>query len=505
MELKLNKDTICMQEELLRSNFEQAIDCEFTLPDYCPDIVRILKCSINTKIISSRIANKSINIDGCANIEIQYIGEENKLRGYELPVSFSKSIDINDDINSADIKIKTKCEYVNFRAVNNRKIDVHGAVSIFVVASFCANKEILMDAQGCGVQKKSKTLNYKDPIGIIDKQFLINEDTEIPENNSIAHIIRHDEKLIFDETKPITNKVIVKGRVKLNVFYCTEKDEYEHITKEIPFNQIMDMFGADEECKVSILGDICCCELKTLTAPDGVCKIINSVIKMNISVFCYKNNSVTTITDAYSTKYNLSSKEQVYSNICEKESLSDSFSFSEKVTLPDDTVKIIDIWNTVPDFSYELNENGLDINILTSLCIVSKTTEGNIGFSENKINANKHFDIFDCDEMNLQDIRIKNITYTLTDSGCADVKMEFVILGNLCCNENFSAISDIEIIDEKMIANQAPLTVYFADKGENLWDIAIKYNTETEAIMRANELQDHLLEKSMPLLIPSVI
>ena len=45
MDMQLTYRGVCVDEPLYNDSVEQAIDCEFTLPDYCPDIQKILKCT----------------------------------------------------------------------------------------------------------------------------------------------------------------------------------------------------------------------------------------------------------------------------------------------------------------------------------------------------------------------------------------------------------------------------------------------------------------------------
>ena len=47
MELNLKKEAVASCELLLDSAAEQTIECDVLLPDYCPDIVRVLCCSVD--------------------------------------------------------------------------------------------------------------------------------------------------------------------------------------------------------------------------------------------------------------------------------------------------------------------------------------------------------------------------------------------------------------------------------------------------------------------------
>ena len=51
---------------------------------------------------------------------------------------------------------------------------------------------------------------------------------------------------------------------------------------------------------------------------------------------------------------------------------------------------------------------------------------------------------------------------------------------------------------------QAALTIYFAQAGESVWDIACRYNTTAEAILTQNALGGDTLTENRKLLIPRV-
>ena len=46
MEYRVMKGEIPVCETILDTSAEQPIDLDFSLPDYCPDIQKILKCQI---------------------------------------------------------------------------------------------------------------------------------------------------------------------------------------------------------------------------------------------------------------------------------------------------------------------------------------------------------------------------------------------------------------------------------------------------------------------------
>ena len=55
MEFKVNRETFTASQIALDTTVEQAVERDFVLPDYYPDIFRILKCRVIPKIMSHSI------------------------------------------------------------------------------------------------------------------------------------------------------------------------------------------------------------------------------------------------------------------------------------------------------------------------------------------------------------------------------------------------------------------------------------------------------------------
>ena len=52
MDLKLNREMLSMTRTILDASCEQAVEKDFLLPDYYPDIFRVLKCVITPTVQS---------------------------------------------------------------------------------------------------------------------------------------------------------------------------------------------------------------------------------------------------------------------------------------------------------------------------------------------------------------------------------------------------------------------------------------------------------------------
>ena len=64
MQQKCLKSDIYINENYFCDSLEQAIDVDFTLPDFCPDISKIFKCHAVPRITSKSLSGNNITVDG---------------------------------------------------------------------------------------------------------------------------------------------------------------------------------------------------------------------------------------------------------------------------------------------------------------------------------------------------------------------------------------------------------------------------------------------------------
>ena len=164
MSVELTSRSIGQEETYYDNYVEQSVDCDVTLPDYCPDIMRIIKCTVSTSITGSKLIGDRATADGNAKIRIIYADEKNKVFCYDQDYPFSRYAELNSALDNAFLSCSAKTEYVNCRAVSKRRIDVHGALSVRfrVLGNKC--QSLISDACGNGIQLKRKGLDIDDVV-----------------------------------------------------------------------------------------------------------------------------------------------------------------------------------------------------------------------------------------------------------------------------------------------------------------------------------------------------
>ena len=62
MQINPCKEQICTKEIVYDNTVEQSVEMEYVLPDYYPNVFKILKTSIETKVLSKIVSNRTKTI-----------------------------------------------------------------------------------------------------------------------------------------------------------------------------------------------------------------------------------------------------------------------------------------------------------------------------------------------------------------------------------------------------------------------------------------------------------
>lgn len=510
MELNLEYESICINEIVFNGIMEQSVELDYLLPDYCHGIFKVLKCKITPKIMSYQLSANKLVVDGMAYIKVIYVSEENNcIRSFEQKMPFTKSVDVMGEVEHPNIMLNSKCDYVNCRVVNSKRLDIRGAISINACVTDQKSIDVLTDANGSGVHLKKQSVNIPNKKLYGQRQFVVKEDVDISVVNCIENIIYSETKSITTECKIIANKVICKGEVIVHTLYSSETDaEPEVMEHIIPVSQIVDVTGIDEQYNCIINFDVKGLIINSMDAQGE-----NNLVEMELSmgVYCegYFEKQVELVDDAYSTIYEtemILNNTKIEKVICE---VNQQEMMRFEVDIPTDNLSCIyDVVCDVNGVSHSNDDKIMTINCDINNCVIGKDCDNIPVMFEQSKNCEVKFELPCCYDnvMFNPNVKILSVSYTMISKTKIEVRIEVKVKGCLYTIEEYNVVTDIQIDSEnkKCKDKSSALTLYFADKGEDIWNIAKRYNTSAQAILNENNLENQYLKQNGMILIPIV-
>lgn len=515
MKLLLDKEPVFLTETVYDGQTEQSVEFDYVLPDYYPDIFKIFKCTLTPGIVSYSVSGTQLFIDGVVYIKVLYLSEQSdSINCVEQRFTYSKTIELVKNTDKPVVNLIQKTDYCNCRAVSGRRIDVRGAVSCKIkVTGFCEG-EILSGVSGLGAEVKRDNVSYCGNRLYACRQYVTREDIETGSGGGIAAILTTSCSAGVTDTKIIADKVVIKGEAKVKALYLTRSGEgmqTEVMEAAVPLSQIVDVEGITDSHSCCARFDILDCDLEIKQGDDGENRLLGCEITADCKVAAYKECVISPVSDIYSTDY-----ESSFTAVPVKLEHSPGFLLTQhsiRSVLECGDGELGEVFDCKCDMAgYTLRsseESGrLIINGQINIWLIGKNSTGKPIFIEKSESFELETDMETDNGDYSADIgvSVSNVSYSISGDRTADVQIQLSAQGLVYRIKTINAVSEINIMEElpKNKSSEYALKLYYADKGEKIWDIAKRYNTSVAAVTAENELEEEQLTAASMLLIPIV-
>lgn len=510
MDNKALKTDVFTNENVWTDSCEQPIDIEFTLPEYCPDISKIFKCKTATRIASKSLNDKSITVDGSVSITVLYCDTNNKLCSYEYQYPFNKVRETDIDTSGCDLFATAKTDYINCRAVSGRKVDIHGAATINLKL-FCRKcKSVISDIDNCNIEARRSTAPATSPMGYAEKYVLIEEEITLSDGTfPIEKIIRYDAYPTVTDCKIITDKVMNKGEMAVNITYCAENNKNPQVVKTlIPFSQIVDIGGITENCQCETKTVLSFLDIKPKTNAAGECKSFMLNAKLLLCSQAYCDDAVPIICDAFSRRFeaDIIRDKVTFTKMCDN--IKERFHFKDVLTLNEGLTSVLDLWCDVQSVKPKFSDGKLIVYGVIIVSVVGVNENGETVFVEKPLDfeyahsLNNVTEVLECQP----EVCVVSCGYTINSPITLEIRADLALNAAVLEKQGIELITELKLNEQKIKPkhNNCALTVYYASGQESVWDIARLYNASVDEIMKINEIKGEYVSEGSMLLVPSI-
>lgn len=510
MEFNIHKEKISLCETNFQGNCEHAIDCDITLPDYLPDIVKLIRCVCIPGVKSHQVNGDRITAECNCILRILYTCENGKLNCYEQNIQFAKQIELKSNHIETDIFVGAKTDYVNYRVSGQRRFEVHGAVTVFAKANIKKQIEVVSDACGDGITLKTEKDDICDLCSVIEKTFSVSETCDAGTlSEPMGCVIASYGSCVIDELKIISDKLFLKGELIVHTtFTGAQTHQVQTIDNTINLNQIIDAADITEECLLDSYLSVMDLEVKPRFDLSGDKNLMDISAAINFSACGYIVRTLPYVKDAYSTKYETEIKKSVCYFSSLQENFEDSFLCRSVAEINTSGIReVLSFLCTDITSTFALTDSAYSVSGEITAEIIYEDIKGEICFAQRQIpyTYNRPAGVVDCMLSCTPHCSISAFSYVLNSDNQLDIRAEINLRCFVFAEKEKHIATDLMINKDKAkTIKTAALTVYFADSGEALWDIAEKYNTTVEAVMRENHLTESSVKEKCKLLIPKM-
>lgn len=281
------------------------LNSDYTLPDYQPEIRRLLSTKVIILPHGEYIGNGSVEINGEVNYKILYLAADGELYcttlsdkyGCNAPLDFNSHSVNNDEMT---IIPSFKVEGVSTRVLGPRKLNVRTKLDCKISAFSPA----LYSPNLVGAHNKSaieSKINHTDCINIkktLSESLTLSDFLSFDTQADNIRIVDFSSTVAFNECISSVDRITVKGDAIFKILYCNDQESPHPISliRRIPFSHELPCQGVDSRFECISHG----------ACFDEKCDFKENGIELECTLCLYataqKNDTVSYVADAYSTE-----------------------------------------------------------------------------------------------------------------------------------------------------------------------------------------------------------
>lgn len=506
MELKIFRDSLPQAGATCTVKVELPLETEILISDYLPQVFKLVKCFVRPVVLQKRLQPGRLTLDGYLRCTVFYQGEgEAGLCQTEQKLPFAKQLELPEFSFSAwTAVVENQTEYINSRAVNPRRIELRGAVSLIASVHTQNKTEVITALADCGVEQQLQVLHGVRNTAVADKLITLEGTIQFPK--AAAAILDISGTPLVRELKLLPGKAVVKGELKAQCVWRAEgAPSLLTQATSLPLNQVLDLEGVTEDSQF-----LCVPEAIGFTlAQDETGNAQQLTASVMLHLRSWRPYQLQYVSDAFSTQQSLTLRTQQITTESIAEQISDTIEVTGSGPLPDAGAQLRACFVTYGP-----------TQILTrgSACVLSARATATV-FVENslaelesyektldlslplKLTASEDAQLYPECWLYTEDVRCSCTGGTLELT--AIVRAEGVILSR----KTQQTLETAELAGP--LTNTAPevtLRIYYAQAQEDLFAIAKHFHVSPSQLLLANGLDPELktLERPQHLLVPGI-
>ena len=495
MIIECEKKSVNLKSMLTKNKNLVWVEQDILVPDSKPDVMKIVMVKATPYISNKEIDTDKIKIDGKINYYIIYKTSDDLLdtRGMYMTYPFTTTLSIKNINKDTNVDLDIDIGNIIYSLPNERKISIKSEMIIHskhdnnmmldIIEKFPEEYNIQVKKKEC------KCMNYK-----LNKNSVIASKEEIllsNENNDFYEILNIETKIQNTDFKESYNKIMVKGEILLDVLYLTDsnKSQVNSMPLEIPFSGMIELDNISDKSKFDLKYKLKDLSIK-VNLENGASKMMEIDYQVDVSIQMYEEDEISYIEDFYSQNCEIKADIKELTPVSNKIVSYKNIDIKETVTnILNNNYRMLNCSGNINNINTSVNENTciLDGNVKIDM-LIQNTDTGEIESKNIEILVNETIPISKINDNNKLDINIcldkLNIVIMNRD---LEVKLRINI--NIVEEENLQInyTNNLELSDE-YIDNLDSMYIYMVKNNDTLWDIAKKYKTTIDNIMKTNSI-----------------
>ena len=532
--MQLNKIKLHSCMTFASAQSQITLDDDYNVPDYRPDIVKVLKEKGELHFDEVKVAAGAAWLKGRLVFRVLYRSdqENGKISCLKGEIPFQEKLNM-DGVQEYDvIQASGEIEDLTIGVIHSRKISVRAVILLKTEEPREKEDELCVGIEADdGCEKRYRNTNILQLLCMKRDQCRQKSEITLPSSKpNVQEILWKSLEIRNLDTKMGQDGVKLSGEVLISVLYQEEEE-----TDRVQWYETVIPLDCGVECDAGTEADIiykvkarpASMELEVKPDYDGEERVLVLELVMNLDIRVWKEQEISMLEDVYSLKkeiipvctgvtlHHISVKNDSQCRLTEQMELAES---QEKI------LQICSCEGTVHLESTELTEQGVRAEgiLVTELLYITTDDQMPIGSAREiypfeqlieipqqtaRTERNKPEELEALERKNkLQtelDCRISQLSAVMLDQDHVEIKAVIGLDLLAFEQEQIDNITDTreEPLDMEQLQKRPGLVGYIAKDGDSLWSIAKENHTTVEDILRDNHRTDENLCRGEKILI----
>ncbi len=504
MELKIYRDTVNAMGIVCDTPLEVPLETEILIPDYLPAVFKIVKTFVHRVVLQKQLQAGHLLVEGYFRLEVLYQGEDQNLCTVEQKVTFSKQHDVKgcEDVGVAQecqIDVSGEVQYINCRALSQRRLDVRGAYNLQVHAMCAQRQEMITALAEQGIQQKNVTVPAVQVIASREKQFTLEEPAQL---DGPPEVILHTQgAALVHEARIIAGKAVVKGELQAVLVY-REQGGQEPKRRELtlPFNQVVEMEAADDTAECQALVEMIGCAVFDEAGEGAETRLSCTCL---VTVRALRPMEFIGVSDCFSTQVETQTSYRELVTDTLMEMMTNTVEVRTDGRLPDDSLQVLECFAEcgAPELVAENDRTAIRGKAVAHLICRNALGEIDCYDKTGEYTLPKRYDALPQEITASLHAVCEGVQYTQT-GGQAAAELTVRVQGYLCKRQKSRLLQEVICTDPLESDDDIALRVYYAAAGEDVFDIAKRYHASPVTISALAGIEGGTLDRQTRLLIP---
>lgn len=517
--MELRKVKIHRSREMGNAVSQITLDDDYNVPDYRPDIRKVLKEKGELRFDEVKAGNGAVWVKGSMIFKILYRSdqENGKISCLRGEISFQEKLNMDGLQEYEPVKASGEIEDITIGVINSRKLNVRAVVVLTAAA------EIEMDEEfTCGVEDMEQAFDYEQKLGrwdglglLMTRRDICRQKSEIllPSSKpNVREILWKSIELRNVESRLENGRAAISGEVLVSVLY-SEEEEGERLQwyeTTIPLDCGVDCEAAKEDAVYKIGVSPITMELEVKPDYDGEERILVLELVLNLDIHVWWEENLELLEDIYSLKRKVIPirRERNLEKLLIKNYA--KCRMTEQMELPESQERILQICACEGKVNLErtgIAEGGVLAEGTVGVELLYITTDDNMPVQTIReiYPFSQLIEVPDMKEgVRVElDSGLEQLSAVMLDQEHIEIKLMLHLNLMAFAEQNIFNIEEIreEPLDMEQLLNSPGLVGYIAKTGDDLWSIAKENHTTLQDIMDTNHLHDQKISVGDKILI----